>query len=87
MVNDITKANLGSYTCVATSEAGTKQISAHVWTPGTLSWADKKSGLKPRSKFQLNLVNWGQLVQLDSDQTRPFSILTNWFGLGLTVFN
>ncbi|XP_071806215.1 hemicentin-2-like isoform X2 [Asterias amurensis] len=33
MVNDITKANLGSYTCVATSEAGTKQISAHVWTP------------------------------------------------------
>ncbi|XP_022099227.1 hemicentin-2-like isoform X2 [Acanthaster planci] len=32
-LSNITKANLGTYTCLATSEAGTNRISAQVWTP------------------------------------------------------
>ena len=37
--------------------------------------------LASQIKFQLNLVNWGQLVELDSVQ---FPFKTNWFTLSLT---
>ena len=48
---------------------------------------DLSQRMPSQVKIAVEPTNWGQLVQLDSDQTCPFSILTNWFGQGLTVFN